>query len=205
MARAFHLQFWFHTARTLLAALGFLVCLVLATPLTIWYAGVLAKPWPEPKGDVLIVLAGAGWAGGFMGENTYLRCIYAARAYRAHPFRRVVVSGADTAPAMRDFLVYHGVPADRIAVENRSTTTRESALSVGRLLAGDPGTKVVLTSDYHAFRAGHVFRKAGLRALASPFPDAIKRSQSVAGRMPAFITELQETCKIGYYAIRGWL
>ena len=205
MARAIHFRTWFHAARNVFAALGVLVCLALATPLTIWYAGILAEPWPEPNGDVLIVLAGAGWTGGFMGENTYLRCIYAVRAYRAHPFRRVVVSGADTAPAMRDFLAYYGVPADRIAVEDRSTTTRESALFVSRLLAGDPGTKIVLTSDYHAFRAGRVFRKAGLQALASPFPDAIKRSQSVAGRMPAFITEIQETFKIAYYAIRGWI
>jgi uncharacterized SAM-binding protein YcdF (DUF218 family) len=106
---------------------------------------------------------------------------------------------------MRDFLVYHGVPSDAIQIESRSESTRENALFVRELLSGMSGTRVLLTSDYHMFRATRAFRQAGVAIEPRPFPDAIKRSQRLAGRMPAFINEAMESTKIVYYFARGWI
>src|SRR5262245_40190209 len=88
---------WYCSARRIvvigLAGLGFLCVLVTATPLVSWWATILAGPWADPTGDVLIVLAGSSLDGGLIGESSYWRATYAVLAWRAGGFRRVVVSG----------------------------------------------------------------------------------------------------------------
>jgi len=87
----------------------------------------------------------------------------------------------------------------------RSGSTHENALYVTELLAGISGRKVLLTSDYHMFRARRAFKKAGLEVLPRPFPDARKRASGWTGRWPAFLDLVGETMKIGYYYVRGWM
>ena len=64
---------------------------------------------------------------------------------------------------------------------------------------------MLLTSDYHMFRAHRAFKKAGLEVLPKPFPDARKRASEWTGRWPAFLDLVEETLKIGYYYARGWI
>jgi len=106
---------------------------------------------------------------------------------------------------MRDFLECRGVPRTAIEIEARSRGTHENALYVAELLAGVSGRKVLLTSDYHMFRAHRAFKKAGLAVLPRPFPDARKRASNWTGRWPAFLDLVEETLKIGYYYARGWI
>jgi uncharacterized SAM-binding protein YcdF (DUF218 family) len=185
-----------------LGALALLVCL---TPVTIWYARLLAGDWPAPEGEVLIVLAGSDYDSGIMGESTYLRCVYAVKIWREQRFPQVVISGGKTAADMRDYLVFHGVPAQIIRLESRSKSTRENALFTRELLQAEAGRKVLLTSDYHMFRAVRAFRRAGVNVVPCPFPDAIKRAQTLMGRLPAFFSEAVETVKIAGYFARGWI
>ena len=70
-------------------------------------------------------------------------------------------------------------------------------------MRSERGRKVLLTSDYHMFRACRAFRKAGLEVAPRPFPDAGKRAANWLGRWPAFLDEVVETLKIGYYFVRG--
>jgi uncharacterized SAM-binding protein YcdF (DUF218 family) len=109
------------------------------------------------------------------------------------------------AEAMRDFLECHGVPREAIRLETRSNSTRENALYTKELLAGVPGRKVLLTSEYHMFRAHGAFRRVGLEVLPRPYPDVRKRAASWIGRWPAFLDLVVETVKIGYYRPRGWI
>jgi uncharacterized SAM-binding protein YcdF (DUF218 family) len=193
---------------TLLVGTSLLLGTVMFTPLAPWWARKLAGPWNDPSGDILIVLAGSGLEDGVLGESSYWRSVYAVRAYRQAPYAQVVVSGGGpTHPgvAMRDFLICQGVPADRIIVENRATSTRENALYVRQLLAQTPGRKVLLTSDYHMYRAQRAFTKAGLLTLPHPFPDAIKRSASRTERWPIFFDLSSEAAKSVYYFVRGWI
>ena len=67
------------------------------------------------------------------------------------------------------------------------------------------GPKVLLTSDYHMFRAYRAFRKAGIDVQPRPFPDAIKQSMSRMNRWPVFLGLCTETTKIAYYFMRGWI
>ena len=192
-----------------LAALGFLVVFVTVTPLVNWWARKLSGPWYDAKGDTLIVLGGSMLDNGVIGHSSYWRSVYAARAYQSGGFRRIVIAGGPVddpvSVAMGHFLVCSGVPADIIRTEQGSNSTRENALYVARLLAGDGSRKILLTSDYHMYRASRAFAKAGLQVVPSPFPDVIKAGQRWTGRWPAFLELCDETIKIAYYYARGWI
>ena len=194
-----------------LASLGSLMVIVSATPVVEWWAKGLAGPLDEPKGDTLIVLGGNVLDQGTIGISSYWRSVYAVRAYRQGGFHQVLISGGrDTlgnviARPMADFLICQGVPRENIWIEDRSTSTRENALFSRDVLKQVPGRMVLLTSDYHMYRAARAFRKAGLDIIPRPCPDAIKRGTTWRGRWPAFVELVAETGKIAYYKARGWI
>jgi uncharacterized SAM-binding protein YcdF (DUF218 family) len=187
------------------AVIGVIFLLVTFTPFVAWYGQKLAGPWNDPEGDTLVVLAGGSLDENFPAESTLVRCLYALRAYRGGHFRKVVVAGLGAGSQIRDLLACQGVPAEALVVESASRSTRENAVNTARLLAGDTGSTVLLTSDYHMFRAARAFRKAGLRVLPRPIPDAGKRAATRLRRWPAFLDEMVETVKILYYTARRWI
>jgi len=187
------------------AAIGLILVVVMLTPVTSIYARWLAGPWTDPEGPVLIVLGGASMEEGIIGVNTYWRAVYALRAYKKSHFPLVILTGAQAAENIRDFLTFQGVPSNAIRLETRATTTRENALYVREMLANVPGRKILMTSDYHMFRAKRVFARAGIDVIPRPVPDAIKQGANWQGRWPAFVDEIVESLKIGYYAARGWI
>ena len=97
------------------------------------------------------------------------------------------------------------MPASAIHLETESRSTRENALYSAPLLKSLPGRKVLLTSDYHVFRARRAFAKAGIDVSVQPVPDVQKRSGRWLSRWSCFLDLLEETIKIGYYAARGWI
>ena len=79
----------------------------------------------------------------------------------------------EVAPLMRDFLVFHGVPAAAIRVENASTSTRENALFTRKLLDGGSWSEpvVLMGGDYDAVRPdmdAEASRTATLRVARTP-------------------------------------
>jgi uncharacterized SAM-binding protein YcdF (DUF218 family) len=198
--------------RTVASLLLLLVLVIHFTPLVPWYARWLAGGWPDDEGDILIVLSSEIQTDGILGSTSYLRSLYAVRAYRQHPFRAIVVSGGYTpgasislAAAMREFLVANGVPREIVFAEERSHSTRENALYIKALIERWPGKRILLTSDYHVFRAERVFRKAGLPVVARPLPDVLKHYNHWIERWSCFWGLAEETAKIVYYAARGWI
>ncbi len=195
----------------LLTALGLLMVAVTFTPLVSWWARVLAGPWNDPAGEIVVVLTGSVTSPGILGESSYWRAVYAVYVYQeGRGVQQILVSGGGTeetpyAETVQRFLVAGGVPAGVIRTETLSKSTRESALEVTRLLRDTPGRKILLTSDYHMFRAARAFRKAGLVFEPRPFPDALKRANSWLQRWPVFLDLVTETTKIGYYFARGWI
>jgi uncharacterized SAM-binding protein YcdF (DUF218 family) len=194
-----------------LAAIGFLFVLVTLTPINFWWASHLSGAWNDPTGDVLIVPGGDSVQGA-IGFSSYWRSVYAMRAWKQGVFHTVLVcggGGSDGQPSiaeqMRDFMVAEGVPAAAVRVETESQSTHENALKSKSLLDQLPGRKVLLTSDYHMFRAYRAFRKAGIDVQPRPFPDAIKQSMSRLNRWPVFLGLCMETGKIAYYFARGWI
>ena len=90
-------------------------------------------------------------------------------------------------------------------LEPNSLSTRENAVMTAAMIAGIPGRKVLLTSDYHMFRARRAFEAAGLAVTPRPFPDVIKRVNDITDREHCFSILLVETAKIAAYWWKGWI
>jgi uncharacterized SAM-binding protein YcdF (DUF218 family) len=189
-----------------LALLGLMLLVVTVTPVENWYARILAGSWTDPDGDVLILLGAEDPTDGYIGAETYWRSVYAVRAWREGHFRTIVVCGASgVAESMRDFLVFEHVPVEDIVLETRSGSTHENALFAAAILKSIPGSKVLLTSDFHMYRSLRAFRKVGIQAEPRPIPDALKRTRDWSQRWPLFVTLMTETAKILAYRLRGWM
>jgi len=203
---------FFRLLTTALASLGALVVVVTFTPLVSWWAGALAGRWSDPCGDTLIVLSGAPTQGGVIGQSTYWRSAYAVLAYRKCATQKIILAGGNksvggtpVADSMAEFVESQGVPPERIVRETRSTSTRENALYTQPLLVHGASPPVLLTSDFHMFRARRAFEKLGMVVEPRPIPDALKRATNWQGRWPAFLDVASETVKIVCYYARGWI
>ncbi|MEU9720067.1 YdcF family protein [Streptomyces sp. NPDC047976] len=78
------------------------------------------------------------------------------------------------ARAMADWLIAEGVPAEHVRLEENSRTTEENMLfSKGIMLAAKPGYRcVVVTNNFHAFRAAMLARKTGVNGQVVGSPTA---------------------------------
>ncbi|MFE1595499.1 YdcF family protein [Nocardia sp. NPDC058705] len=104
------------------------------------------------------------------------------RVDRAHgPSPLLVTSGGKGSDekvaesvAMAAYLVEHGVPADEIMQEDRSTTTRENLVFSRQLLArqGIDSRILLVTSNFHVLRTALLARSVGIDAQAVGAPTA---------------------------------
>lgn len=199
----------FSAIRIFLMIAGALLVLVTFTPLVRWTASLLTADWTDSDGDVLVLMLGSGDPGSpsgpMIGASSYLRTVYAIDAWRSGGFRTILVSGRGGAETVKPFLMAYGVPREAILVENRSTTTHESAAFAKPLLAGISGRIVLLTSDFHMYRASRSFAHEGIHVITRPIPDVLKRSRSRELRWECFWTLALELTKIGYYRWHGWI
>jgi uncharacterized SAM-binding protein YcdF (DUF218 family) len=186
------------------AAVGFLFVLVTVTPLVTWWAQAYAGPSERPKGDVLILLSAADDDRGGISYSSYWRARAAIYAWQTGGYSKIVVTGGG-GPCILDYLIVEGIPREVIVAEWRSGSTRESGLEMARLLQTMPGKKVLLTSDFHMFRALRVFRKLHIDVTPWVVRDALESSAGWGGRFGAFETMVGESAKIVYYALRGWI
>lgn len=192
--------------RSVLCLSGLLLVIVTFTPVTVWWGEALAGAWTEGRGDVLIVLGADDTAAGIIGRGSYWRTVYAVRAWESGEFKLIVVSGGNgVAESIKQLLVFSGVPAGLIQVETRSTSTRENALFTRDLVARHEGRKVLLTSDYHMYRAQRAFQKAGITITPRPLPDVLKHANAWGNRWEMFLLLVVETGKIAGYLVKGWI
>lgn len=148
------------------------------------YSLIYRRVGYRPGVDYVVALGS-----GIMGER--VPPLLASRLDKAHetflterrtnPDVRLVVSGGQgpgedvpEAVAMARYLVERGVPEDRIIIEDASRTTQQNlAFSKALMAAREPDFRaVVVTNDYHAFRAATYARKARLRAQVIGAPTA---------------------------------
>jgi uncharacterized SAM-binding protein YcdF (DUF218 family) len=188
----------------LLAAIGLITVLVMATPIVSWWALAYSGPLEQPKGDVLILLSAASDDKGGISFSSYWRARHALLAWQTGGFKKIVVTGGG-GPSILNFLIVEGIPSQDIVAEWRSTSTRDNAVETARLIEGMPGKKVLLTSDFHMYRAIRVFRKVGIDVIPMPVPDVLRSAEHWDGRFPAFQTMVVESTKIVYYKLRGWI
>lgn len=191
-----------------LAALGLLQIIIAATPLTEWWTLALMGPWSDPTGNTLVVFGNEIQPDGMIGAVSYWRAVYAVRAWREGKFQRMILCGGPPAlpvsEPMRQFVVSQGVDASRVLLDRNSLSTRENAIEAKRLAGDDPNV-VLMTSDYHMFRAIRAARKVGLRARPRPIPDSLKSTSVWYRRWDVFLGLCVESAKIAYYWAHGWI
>ncbi|WP_405712128.1 YdcF family protein [Streptomyces xanthophaeus] len=138
------------------------------------------------RGDVdHVVMLGSGLIGGdrvpplLASRLRKGQAIHAAQLARGGRPPVLLVSGGKgsdekvaEARAMADWLIAEGVPAEHIVLEDRSTTTEENMRFSREIMeAHDPAYRcVVVTNNFHAFRAAMLARKTGVngQVLGSP-------------------------------------
>jgi len=187
----------------LLAGIGLITVLMISTPIVSWWAQAYAGPIERPKGDVLILLSAANDDRGGISFSSYWRAREAIFAWQTGGFKKIVISGGG--PAIQDYLIAEGIPREAIVAEWRSASTRESGIEMARLLQAMPGKKVLLTSDFHMYRALRVFRKLHIEVTPMAVRDVLQTSAGWGGRFGSFETMMGESVKIVYYAVRGWI
>lgn len=201
------------TALYLLAFLGASLLFITFTPLVPAVVRATEPEWFDGHADVLVVLGGSMLVPGpgpraTLGYDTYLRCTFALWILQERKFQHVVVTGGGgLGESMARFLVQNGIDSRTILVERSAGSTYENALFTRRILQtvyrGTPPSVVVLTSDYHAWRARLTFRHCGLNAQAIPAPDVIKRSSLRSFRLTGAEYLLSEWAKDIFYLLSG--
>jgi uncharacterized SAM-binding protein YcdF (DUF218 family) len=175
----------------LFAAIGLITVLVIATPVVSWWARAYAGPIERPRGDVLILLSAAGDDLGGISYSSYWRAREAIFAWQTGGFKKIVISGGG-GPGIFNYLLAEGIPREAIVAEWLSTSTRENGIETARLIQGIPGKKVLLTSDFHMYRAIRVFRKLGVEVTPMAVPDVLHSTEHWNGRFSAFETMVIE-------------
>lgn len=142
-----------------------------------------ARAGAAPRGDVIIVLgagtddnnpSGGDVTAGLKAESVRrIMCAYFIWKTDKIPIiysgGTIFAGGTPEAAAARRFLAALGVPKEMIIEEGRSLDTRENVLYSKRLMeAGKFRKAVVVTSAYHAARAGLLFNQAGVPHAICP-------------------------------------
>ncbi len=128
---------------------------------------------PPPVRGATVIVLGAG-----LKDGKHLSLILESRLKktlelaRRDPSLHIIVSGGrgsdeqlSEAAAMQQYLLAHGVSSAKIQLENRSTTTQENLQFTRQLLLQQgplPQSLVLLTSDFHLYRAKQIALRQGL-------------------------------------------
>ena len=123
-----------------------------------------------PRGLDYVIVLGADLNPSGKPKEALRYRLDAALAYlEESPETRCIVSGGQgadevrsEASAMREYLVERGIASDRIAIEDRSTSTAENLRFSARLMDSPRASAGVVTNDFHVFRAVCIARKQGL-------------------------------------------
>ncbi|MEU5215092.1 YdcF family protein [Streptomyces sp. NPDC020807] len=167
-------------AGTTLLVVGYVSFLFLCF---VGYAFLYGRMRIRRDADYVIVL-GSGLIGGrrvpplLASRLDRGRQVYEMLAARGGT-RRLVTSGGQgpdeelpESHAMADYLVERGFPAEAVVREDRSRTTEENMLFSKELMEAErPGSScVIVTNNFHAFRAALMARKVGVdgQVVGSP-------------------------------------
>lgn len=136
-----------------------------------------------PEGIEHIIVLGAKINGEDLSLSLYYRVREALDYLKANENTKVIVAGGQgegewitEAEAMARYFIENGIEEERILKEERSTTTYEN-IKFSREIVGDEVSElVVVTSDYHLYRALIIAKRQGFDAypLAAETPWVVR-------------------------------
>lgn len=106
----------------------------------------------------------------------------AATYCKDNPNTKIIVSGGQgynepvsEAQGMKDYLVNHcGIDEERIIMEDKSTNTRENLKFSLEKIEGENPKVVLVTNDYHVFRACFLAKKVGYKNVEGHAAESFK-------------------------------
>jgi len=137
--------------------------------------------------DVIVVLGAGLSADGRPGYALVRRSRHAAELWQQGYADTILCTGGQApdqwrseADACRDVLMWRGVPASAIVLEEQSRSTEENAIYSRPIIEANGWETVLLVSDgYHLFRAEILFRTRGIPVFLSPVSkEAMQRHDS---------------------------
>lgn len=124
----------------------------------------------QPGADYCIIL-GAQWKREGPSEVLRRRLDKALEYLQENPDTKVIVSGGRggnepiaEAEGMCRYLLDAGIGEERILLESRSANTRENLSFSAELIEGEDNRVVIVTNNFHMFRALGIARKQGYHA-----------------------------------------
>ena len=139
-----------------------------------------AKTDKDPERDYLIVLGAAVY--GDQPSLTLVRRLEGALDYlNRYPDSVAIVSGGmgpgetvTEGQAMHDWLIAHGIPEERVLIEDKATSTMENlkfSFQIIRDRGDEPdGNIAIVSSAYHLYRAKCMARNLGAEAAGVSAP-----------------------------------
>lgn len=131
-----------------------------------------ANATPEPQAEYVLVL-GAQVRGTTPSWELRSRLDTAISYLEENPGTKAVLSGGQgagedvsEADAMYAYIVEHGIDAERLILEDASTTTQENIEFSRERIGNDDATIVIVTSGFHVYRAVHMAEKQGLNHVS---------------------------------------
>lgn len=129
--------------------------------------------------EYLIVL-GAQVKGTTVSKALAQRLLKAEEYLKEHPNTLAIVSGGQgqgedisEAEAMKAWLVKRGIEEARILKEDRSVNTSQNIRFSQELMADPNALTGIVSNDFHVFRAVHIAKAQGLRAVPIPAPSSL--------------------------------
>lgn len=124
--------------------------------------------------DVIVVLGAAVRPGGTPSPALRRRVLHAIHLFHQGFSGSFLFTGGigrhppTEAEAMRRLALEHGLPDDRILLEENALSTLDSAISCCRIIRKNGwSTATVVTDRYHLFRSVFLFRRLGVEAFGS--------------------------------------
>ncbi len=128
-----------------------------------------------PKQVDYIIVLGAKVNGATPSLSLQNRIDAAARFLANHEETIAIVSGGQgadedisEAEVMRRGLVAQGIDEERVIIEDKSTSTYENIIFSKKLIPSHLQTGLLVTNDYHLYRASLIAKKEGLAITGLP-------------------------------------
>lgn len=181
-------------------------------------------PAVSPTAEAIVVFGGntannrANWFGNYSKHTRHARIDTADDLFFMGKAPKIILSGAalegnvSEAQGMATQLRNRGIPKENLLIENQSTTTRENAFFVDKLLKQEGITKILLvTSALHMPRSMAAMQNLGYQPIPAPNPPQIVLPPGLHPFLPnARALEgsrsiIKEYIGLVTYYIRGWI
>ncbi|MCH7322046.1 YdcF family protein [Solibacillus sp. MA9] len=150
-----------------------------------------AKEKANGTNDYVIILGAKVKPGGVPSLSLKYRLDVATDYLQQYPHVTAIVSGGQgidedqtEASVMYDYLVRAGIDAERILIEDKSTSTYENIKFSKQLLPENTTKITIVSNDFHLKRANILAKKLGLDSdvIAAPTPKVVELKSRIRER-----------------------